>query len=69
MTQIQKVIKALQIFEKYDANAGINCDHDVMYVCTSASDTTIDKDEVLELIDLGFDYDDDSEYWTSNQSC
>lgn len=59
------LIKALQIFQKYrDESRPTICDHDILII-TSITEDEISHEDRKNLNDLGFDWDENEEYWYS----
>lgn len=59
------LIKALQIFQKYrDESRPTICDHDILII-TSITEDQISHEDRKTLNDLGFDWDENEEYWYS----
>lgn len=59
------LIKALQIFQKYrDESRPTICDHDILII-TSITEDEISREDRKTLNDLGFDWDENEEYWYS----
>lgn len=59
------LIKALQIFQKYrDESRPTICDHDILII-TSINEDEISQEDRKTLNDLGFDWDENEEYWYS----
>lgn len=59
------LIKALQIFQKYrDESRPTICDHDILII-TSITEDEISQEDRKTLNDLGFDWDENEEYWYS----
>lgn len=59
------LIKALQIFQKYrNESRPTICDHDILII-TSITEDEISQEDRKTLNDLGFDWDENEEYWYS----
>lgn len=62
---MDNLIKALQIFKKYrNENRPTICAHDILII-TSITEDEISQEDRKTLNDLGFDWDENEEYWYS----
>jgi hypothetical protein len=64
---MEDLIKALQILLKYanDDRCPTNCEHDQMYIGCGIEQDKISKEDIAELDELGFFWDDESDGFIS----
>jgi hypothetical protein len=67
---MKDLIEALQIFDKYivpgtaSERFPTNCEHDVLCVCVATRED-ISEEDVARLSELGFDWNDEYDAWSS----